>query len=98
MGGQTNSFSSRLSKFNYNLIYPEYIGGVTLFNKEHFNWINGFSNKYWGWGFEDDDLLYRCRKGGVPLDQQWVDFLVNRLNLQLWMLWSSTERIIVKYH
>ena len=64
--------ASRLSKFNYNLIYPEYIGGVTLFNKEHFNWINGFSNKYWGWGFEDDDLLYRCRKGGVPLDQQWV--------------------------
>ena len=48
--------ASRLSKFNYNLIYPEYIGGVTLFNKEHFNWINGFSNKYWGWGFEENQL------------------------------------------
>ena len=64
--------SARLSKFNYKLIYPEYIGGVTLFNKEHFEWINGFSNKYWGWGFEDDDLLYRCRQGGIPLEQQWV--------------------------
>ena len=64
--------ASLLSKFNNKLVYQEYIGGVTLFNKEHFEFINGFSNKYWGWGFEDDDLLYRCRQGGLPLDQQWV--------------------------
>lgn len=64
--------ASRLSKFNYRLVYPEYIGGVSLINKEHFEWINGFSNSYWGWGFEDDDFLYRCRQGGVPLETQWV--------------------------
>ncbi len=23
-------------------------------------------------GFEDDDLLYRCRKRGVPLQEQWT--------------------------
>ena len=38
--------ASRLSKFRYRLVYAEYIGGVTLFNKEHFTYINGFSNKY----------------------------------------------------
>jgi hypothetical protein len=64
--------AARLSKFNYRLVYPEYFSGVTLFNKEHFEWINGYSNKYWGWGFEDDDLLYRCRKRGVPLQEQWT--------------------------
>ncbi len=64
--------ASRLSKFNYRLVYPEYFSGVTIFNKEHFEWINGFSNKYWGWGFEDDDLLYRCKKRGVPLQEEWV--------------------------
>ena len=64
--------ASKLSKFDYRLIYEEYIGGVTLINKEHFEWVNGFSNKYWGWGFEDDDLLYRLRKGAVPLDTRWV--------------------------
>ncbi len=64
--------ATRLSKFNYRLVYPEYFSGVTLFNKEHFEWINGYSNKYWGWGFEDDDLLYRCRKRGVPLQEQWT--------------------------
>ena len=64
--------AARLSKFNYRLVYPEYFSGVTLFNKEHFEWINGYSNKYWGWGFEDDDLLYRCRKGGIPLQEEWT--------------------------
>ena len=64
--------ASRLSKFNYKLIYPEYFSGVTLFNKEHFEWINGYSNKYWGWGFEDDDLLFRCKSRGVPLQEEWV--------------------------
>ena len=64
--------AARLSKFNYRLVYPAYFSGVTLFNKEHFEWINGYSNKYWGWGFEDDDLLYRCRKQGVPLQEQWT--------------------------
>ena len=39
-----------------------------LFRPEHnptlskldFKIINGYSNEYWGWGFEDDDLLKRC--------------------------------------
>ena len=35
--------ASRLSKFNYRLVYPEYFSGVTLFNKEHFEWINGLA-------------------------------------------------------
>ena len=64
--------AARLSKFKYRLVYPEYFSGVTIFNKEHFEWINGYSNKYWGWGFEDDDLLYRCRKKGVPLAEQYT--------------------------
>ena len=83
MNGPTH-FGSLLSKFNNKLVYQEYIGGVTLFNKEHFEFINGFSNKYWGWGFEDDDLLYRCRQGGLPLDQQWVG-RKKTTRKQLWM-------------
>lgn len=48
--------------------FDEYFGGVTMFNMETFNKINGYSNKYWGWGYEDDDLLLRCKKFGVSLD------------------------------
>lgn len=43
-----------------NIPYPAYFGGITLFPVKDFEKINGFSNFYWGWGFEDDDLRYRC--------------------------------------
>jgi hypothetical protein len=51
-------------------IFDTYFGGVTLFPIKVFELINGFSNKYWGWGFEDDDLLYRCKVNHIPLDKK----------------------------
>ena len=48
--------------------FDEYFGGATLFPSEAFKNINGFSNKYWGWGYEDTDLLLRCKVAGVELD------------------------------
>lgn len=50
------------------LAYPEYFGGVTLINKDDFYKIDGFSNNYWGYGAEDDDLLYRIKKH----DLTWI--------------------------
>ncbi len=47
------------------LPFNTYFGGITLFPVEDFKKINGFSNLYWGWGFEDDDLRYRCDKNDV---------------------------------
>jgi len=49
-------------------VFEEYFGGVTMFPIEIFEQINGYSNKYWAWGYEDTDLLYRCKKHGVDLD------------------------------
>jgi hypothetical protein len=48
--------------------FDEYFGGVTLFSNDIFRKINGFSNKYWGWGYEDTDLLLRCKTAGIELD------------------------------
>jgi hypothetical protein len=48
-------------------ITDDYFGGVTLFPASQFEDINGYSNEYWGWGFEDNDLLARCREKGIPL-------------------------------
>jgi len=42
------------------LLYQTFFGGVNSFRAEHFELINGFSNKFYGWGGEDDDLLHRC--------------------------------------
>lgn len=49
-------------------VFDEYFGGVTIFPIDLFEKINGYSNKYWGWGYEDTDLLYRCIKNNVELD------------------------------
>lgn len=46
-------------------VFDRYFGGVTLFPNKIFEKINGYSNKYWGWGFEDDDLLLRCINNNV---------------------------------
>lgn len=52
--------SSEVEQFNWGLPYEGYFGGVTLFDKDSFMKINGYSNEYWGWGAEDDDVLHRC--------------------------------------
>jgi hypothetical protein len=49
--------------------FDTYFGGVTMFPIDAFEKINGYPNKYWGWGYEDDDLLLRCKKFGIKLDE-----------------------------
>lgn len=49
-------------------IFDEYFGGVTMFPIEAYQKINGYSNKYWGWGYEDTDLLLRCKESSIELD------------------------------
>jgi hypothetical protein len=52
--------ATKLSKYNYGLGYDQYFGGVVLFTKEQAYKTNGYSNEYWDWGQEDDDLFWRC--------------------------------------
>ncbi len=40
-------------------------GGVVLMQCGHVERVNGFSNAYPGWGFEDLDLRDRCRGAGL---------------------------------
>ena len=43
---------------------PHYFAGVVTISKEQVFAANGFSNEYWGWGKEDDDLHFRLLLAG----------------------------------
>lgn len=57
--------ATRLSKYNYGLVYDQYFGGVVLFAKDQAYQTNGYSNEYWDWGQEDDDLFFRAYFEGM---------------------------------
>jgi len=59
-----------LEHLGWRVHYEELFGGVTMFNKEDFEKVNGFSNEYWGWGGEDDDLRLRCVKEGLEIHKR----------------------------
>ena len=52
--------------------FDSYFGGVTLFPSNIYKQINGYSNEYFGWGFEDDDLFLRCKENHINLDSKKV--------------------------
>ena len=57
--------AAEAEQFGFKLPYNGYFGGVTLFDKDSFYKSNGYSNEYWGWGAEDDDVMLRCITKGI---------------------------------
>jgi len=56
-----------IDKFNYKDHYGTEFGGVTMLTPEQYIKANGYSNLYWGWGKEDDDMNFRIKASGqVP--------------------------------
>ena len=60
--------ATNISQMDYKLKYEEYFGGAVIFSKEQVEKTNGYSNDYWDWGMEDDDLFWRCQLEGYAND------------------------------
>ena len=73
--------SVAVSKFKYRLPYVDLFGGVGALRTEHFQKINGFSNQFWGWGGEDDDMSSRIRNNKLNITRYNKD--IARLELCL---------------
>lgn len=47
--------------------YPNFVGGILIVKKEDFIKVNGMSNKYWGWGLEDDEFFVRLKEASLNI-------------------------------
>uniref|UniRef100_A0A914NB92 Beta-1,4-N-acetylgalactosaminyltransferase n=2 Tax=Meloidogyne TaxID=189290 RepID=A0A914NB92_MELIC len=57
----TRHFSVYLERAKYIERYAEFVGGVLALTVEQLRKVNGYSNDFWGWGAEDDDLNNRVK-------------------------------------
>jgi GT2 family glycosyltransferase len=63
--------------FDYSLrkgVYNPYgydfcLGGFFLIDRDSLKKINGLSNEYWGWGYEDVDIQNRLQALDIPIDR-----------------------------
>jgi len=86
------------SKYNFNRVYIYYIGGCILISKEQYIAVNGFSNNYWGWGLEDDDMGKRIKRkfgywDSLPTN---LGLMINInhpqvMNLDMTSVWKRSE-------
>lgn len=56
-------------KYHPNYNYDKYFGGILLIKNEHFQLVNGFSNRYFGWGLEDDEFYTRIKSARLPISR-----------------------------
>lgn len=56
---QPRHISASLDKFRYVLPYYGLVGGVLAMRADQYEAVDGFSNRFEGWGGEDDDMHAR---------------------------------------
>ncbi|XP_003486181.1 beta-1,4-N-acetylgalactosaminyltransferase bre-4 [Bombus impatiens] len=66
---QPRHMSVAVDKFKYRLPYADLFGGVSAMSCEQFHLVNGFSNVFWGWGGEDDDMANRIKAHGLHISR-----------------------------
>lgn len=52
-----------------------YFGGVTLFSRKDFAKAEGFHNDYWGWGGEDNELMFQIIRKGIVAEFKFGQFI-----------------------
>ncbi|XP_063974288.1 beta-1,4-N-acetylgalactosaminyltransferase bre-4-like [Diachasmimorpha longicaudata] len=66
---QPRHMSVAIDKFKYRLPYTDLFGGVSAMSREQFRLVNGFSNVFWGWGGEDDDMANRIKSQNLHISR-----------------------------
>uniref|UniRef100_A0A914UIM1 Beta-1,4-N-acetylgalactosaminyltransferase bre-4 n=1 Tax=Plectus sambesii TaxID=2011161 RepID=A0A914UIM1_9BILA len=81
----------------YELPYNYLAGGVLAIRTEQFKSINGYSNVYWGWGGEDDDIGKRIVRSGLVLERP--DTVHGRMTmLKHEQRWPKSQHLVYVLH
>ncbi|XP_071081131.1 beta-1,4-N-acetylgalactosaminyltransferase bre-4-like [Haliotis cracherodii] len=67
-GARALHHSRELDILKYRIFYKYHFGGVITLNETFFSTINGYSNLFFMWGGEDDDLFHRLLKKKLPYE------------------------------
>uniref|UniRef100_A0AC34RD12 Beta-1,4-N-acetylgalactosaminyltransferase n=2 Tax=Panagrolaimus sp. JU765 TaxID=591449 RepID=A0AC34RD12_9BILA len=74
---QPRHIGAFVSNLGYQLWYNELVGGVLALTMDDYRQINGYSNLYWAWGGEDDDMGKRLLSQNMTIErpnQQFARF------------------------
>ncbi|VDP10452.1 unnamed protein product [Soboliphyme baturini] len=63
-----------VSTLGYELPYYDLVGGVLALSAYHFKSVNGFSNMFWQWGGEDDDMGRRLVEHNYTIHRPPVEY------------------------
>ncbi|XP_017069098.1 beta-1,4-N-acetylgalactosaminyltransferase bre-4 isoform X2 [Drosophila eugracilis] len=70
---QPRHMSVAIDTLNFRLPYRSIFGGVSAMTREHFQAVNGFSNSFFGWGGEDDDMSNRLKHANLFISRYPVN-------------------------
>lgn len=86
--------ATHVQQFRYQMPFPEYLGGVTLFNNLHFVMINGYSNHFWGYGGEDNEMYYRLQQLKISIEYRdcWHQSLYHPPSHTTGIDWAKLEQ------
>lgn len=59
--------SERVQAYGWKLVYKEIMGGILCMSRGAFEAVNGFSNNFWGWGGEDDEMFARLTSAKIEI-------------------------------
>lgn len=62
--------ATNASQFGWQMPFPEFFGGVVLFNKEDLKLCNGYSNRFYSWAGGDNEMYYRVNKVGLSVTRR----------------------------
>jgi len=64
--------------------YKTFVGGILLITSNDYETVNGMSNKYWGWGLEDDEFYARLKQANLNVSKS--NFLMNSFTIVIQLL------------